>query len=252
MKKLAILMLTLGVLAATALGASAQGDANGSGQFWVRLFEDRNGNGVKDTNEPLLTRGAVVTLSNASGVIIGSAVLDDSPNAAQGLIGFQFLQPGSYTISVSAAEYDPTTEATFTREIVSGAIPTVVEFGAERIDPAALISGGTASEGAAAPTGPRLILGLIEVDQPTEIGRIALALFGAVLVIATMFALGMLIYSVILRPRYRREMAAIRAYTTTGSMMPVRVPSTATSTSTFEFPETDDSYNSELFKPPKK
>ncbi|MDL1899474.1 hypothetical protein FBR02_01750 [Anaerolineae bacterium CFX9] len=212
-------LIAIALLSAAIFGVQAQDNAAGSGQFWVRLFEDRNGNGVKDTNEPLLTRGAAVTLANSAGVIIASALLDESPNAAQGLIGFQFLQPGTYTITVTAPEYEATTDASFTRQIVSGAIPTVVEFGADRIDPAALQAGsGAAGE-------PQGILGLpIQVENREEIGRIAISLFGALIVIGVMWLLGFLIYTLILRPRYRRQMAQVGAYTTTGSMRAVNLP----------------------------
>lgn len=214
-----LIISIIAMLCAGVLSAYAQDTAGGTGQFWVRLYEDRNANGVKDTNEPLLTRGAAVTLANSAGVIIASALLDDSPNAAQGLIGFQFLQPGTYTITVSAPEYGPTTDVSFTREIISGAIPTVVEFGADRIDPAAL----QAADGTAVV--PQGILGLpIQVENREEIGRVAIALFGALIVIGVMWMIGFLIYTLILRPRYRRQMAQVGAYTTTGSMRAVNLP----------------------------
>ena len=61
--------------------------AQSGGQLWVRSYEDRNANGVRDTGEPLLTRGVSVDLVNGDGIVIASALLDNSPNASQGLVG---------------------------------------------------------------------------------------------------------------------------------------------------------------------
>jgi hypothetical protein len=75
-----------------------------AGSF-VRAFEDTNANGKLDAGEALLTRGINVNLLDAQNVTIASALLDQSPTAAQGVVCFQFLAAGQYTINISA-EYE--------------------------------------------------------------------------------------------------------------------------------------------------
>src|SRR5688500_4092395 len=103
--------------------------AQSGGQLWVRSFEDRNGNGVREPGEPFLTQGISVNLLNADGVIIASALLDESPNAAQGLVGFQLLPPGQYSVSVTSADYTATAQETFTTTVSDTGVPPVLEFG---------------------------------------------------------------------------------------------------------------------------
>lgn len=103
------------------------------GQFCVRAYEDRNGNGVRDGGEPLLRDGISAELSDESGVVIASALLVNSPTAAQGVICFTGLAPSQYTISVSSADYEATTPATMTLSLQSGDLPAVLEYGARSL-----------------------------------------------------------------------------------------------------------------------
>jgi len=190
-----------------------------TGQFWVRAFEDRDGSGTRDPGEPLITGGIGVSLLTETGIVIATGLLDDSPYAAQGQIGFQFLTPGEYTLVIAAPEFQATTETTFTRAIAAGTIPTLVEFGARRI-PLDVSSTSTAA------VETRALLGLpiaLTEAQLSEIGRIALAALGAVIVAGIMFFLGVFIYAGLLRRQYRREMAALRARYATGSFPSVEV-----------------------------
>src|SRR5690349_845860 len=100
--------------------------AQTGGRLWIRAFEDRNGNGTRDSGEPLLTRGISVDLLDANSVIIASALLDTSPNASQGLVGFQLLPPGQYSVIVTSADYTPTTVDTFTAEVSNAGVPQVL------------------------------------------------------------------------------------------------------------------------------
>lgn len=179
--------------------AAAQGDG---GQFWVQMYEDRNGNSVRDAGEPILTRGVGVSLLDAEGVVVASALLDESPSATQGLIGFQFLSPGEYTVSITSPDYTATTEQSFTRAIETGATPTVVEFGAQRLD----------AVDASASNAPRGLFGLpIYLGEPTQVARVALSLLGAVIVTGVMTVFGLLVYSLTIRRRQRAERRAPRA-----------------------------------------
>lgn len=203
--------LSLCLLGQGAVSAQAAG-----GQFWVRAFEDRNGNSVFDTGEPLLTRGVGVMLQNSDGVVIATALLDESPNAAQGLIGFQFLTPGDYTLIVAAPDLSVSTETQFTRTISSGTIPTVVEFGGQRLDLLPQTSGTAAEE--------RGLFGLpIFLGEPGQVARVALSLLGAMAAAFVMFLIGTAIYALSFGRQYRRLLAAVPADglnspATTGSM----------------------------------
>jgi hypothetical protein len=120
------------VTASTAVLAQSGGD------FCVRAFEDLNGNGVRDTAdstafEPLLRSGVGADLLNEGGVVVGSALLADSPTADQGVICFQFLPDGQYTIQITSAEYRATTPDTMTAAIRAGELPAVMELGVQSL-----------------------------------------------------------------------------------------------------------------------
>lgn len=179
--------------------AAAQGDG---GQFWVRLFDDQNGNGVRDAGESLLTRGAAVSLLNGEGVVIATAVLDESPNAAQGLIGFQYLPPGEYTVVITSPDLTATTEQRFTRAIEADATPTVVEFGGRQ---------GGAAETTTTNTGQRGLFGLpIYLGEREQVARVALSLLGALTVVGLMTLLGVFVYALVIRRRQRAERQMLR------------------------------------------
>lgn len=186
--------------------------AQSGGQLWVRLYQDLNANGQRDSGEPLLTRGAAVALRDASGVIIATALLDESPNSEQGLIGFQGLQPGAYSVVVTSADFATTGEAGFTREIAADGVPVVIEVGAQPIvdAPAAL------SE-------VRGLFGLpIYLGERTQVARVALGIAGAAIVAAFMTLLGTATYWFVLR-RSRRDPHWVSPPPVTTSQIP-RVP----------------------------
>ncbi|MGV2435123.1 MAG UNVERIFIED_CONTAM: hypothetical protein LVT10_09825 [Anaerolineae bacterium] len=75
------------------------GLAQTGGQFCVRSFEDRNANALIDADESVLTRGVAVELLNQYNIVIASALLDNSPNSTDGIICFQQLPRGQYSVS---------------------------------------------------------------------------------------------------------------------------------------------------------
>lgn len=173
---------------------------NDGGQFWVQIYEDRNGNGVRDGGEPLLTRDVAVNLLDDEGVVIASALLDESPNATQGLIGFQYLTPGEYTVVITSPDYAATTEVSFTRTIETDTTPTVVEFGGQRLD----------AVGNTATNAPHGLFGLpIFLGERTQVARVALSLLGAIVVVGLMTALGLLVFSLTIRRRQHQERQAL-------------------------------------------
>lgn len=178
MRKVTVLTL----LVALMMGHSVF--AQSGGQFCVRAFEDRNGNGTLDSGEPVLTSGVSADLLNAENVIVASALLAQSPTAAQGVICFQFLAPGQYSMIITSPDYAPTTPNTVTASISDGALPTVVEFGGQHmvIEPAE----------PANPPGAGLS-NLIQLNRDT-LPRIVLSALGTLLVMAGMVILGSLIF----------------------------------------------------------
>ena len=202
MQRLSFVILAALILAATAVSAQT------GGQFCVRSFEDRNGNSTLDPGEPLLTSGISANLLNAESVIVASALLADSPTAAQGVVCFQFLAPGNYAVSITSPDYQPTTDSTFSTTISEGTLPAVVAFGGQRlaVDAPVVVDAGTS--------------GLpFDVDSDF-LQRIVLSLLGALLVMAGMIVLGALIYLMAFRTR-QPVMAQPYVVTTTGSMAPV-------------------------------
>jgi hypothetical protein len=174
---------------AISLPSAAQG---GDGQFCVRSFEDRNANQTRDQGEVLLTSGVGADLIDETGVVVASALLADSPTAAQGIICFQFLPPGQYTIQVTSAEYQATTPATMTVTLVGGELPAVLEFGAQSV--AALVATGPETLPA---TGP-------------DWQRIGTAAIGAIVAVLVMQVLGLLIYALVLRGRNKEVVADVK------------------------------------------
>ena len=191
------------ILVATLLMATVASAQTG-GQFCVRSFEDRNGNGVLDAGEPLLTSGISANLLNAEDVIVASALLADSPTAAQGVVCFQFLAPGNYSIAITSPDYQPTTDSTFSTTISEGTLPAVIAFGGQRV----AIDEPAVDSNTGAPT--------FEMDEQL-LQRIVLSLLGALLVMAGMIVLGTLIYLLGLRDR-EPVIDPPQPVTTTGSI----------------------------------
>ena len=128
----AALWFTIGAIALGLVASPAAAQDDG-GQFCVRSYEDTNANGIFDTeSERLITRGVSVELLEASGVVISSALLDQSPNASLGLICFYNLSSGEYTVLMSSADYVATTQRLVTESVDSTA-PTIIEFGGRRV-----------------------------------------------------------------------------------------------------------------------
>jgi len=198
------LLLTTFMLVGTTVTAQS------GGQFCVRAFEDVNANGQIDPGENLLTRGINVNLLDANNVTIASALLDQSPTAAQGVVCFQFLAAGQYTISITSAEFQPTTPASITTSISDSGVPEVVEFGARSITAA---------------TAPAAAAETSVVPDENQIIRILLAGLGALVVIIGLSIVGMIIYAVAFR---RRPLPPppVDPRRTTGSIPAVKTPTT--------------------------
>lgn len=203
MRRMGLIIIAVLVLISTAV------QAQGGGQFCVRAFGDTNANGSLDAGEALLTRGINVNLLNAQNVTIASALLDQSPTAAQGVVCFQFLAAGQYTIDISSADYKATTPASITTTITDdGSLPTVVEFGGQPIT---------------APAATTETAATVSTDdaQTQQLIRILVSAAGTLIVVLGMGILGVIVYLLAFgrqpQPDPRR---------TTGTMRPVTVTDT--------------------------
>jgi hypothetical protein len=187
---------------------------NAGGQFCVRAFEDRNGNGTHDTGEPYLTQGVSAQLLNSGGVVAATALLDNSPTAAQGIICFTGLTAGQYSMVITSADFKATTPSTMTVSVSDGAVPPVMDFGGQRITD---IAGSTTGGAPAARSNP--------LQDKTFMERILFAALGAFAVVIVMALLGVLIYFFAFRSRLKHAVPDryMNPRTTTGSNPAVRV-----------------------------
>ena len=179
----------------------------GDGQICIRAFEDRNTNGVFDANEPLLTQGIGVNLMNGSGVTIDAKLLDDSPTAVQGVVCFQQLPIGDYSVVVTSADYSAVTPTLFNALVVGGSVPVRFDFGGQIIT-ADLESTVTSNSGLSDDAQDRLLQGLM------------FGLMGAIVVMGVLIIVGMVIYFGI----FNRRMNQLRAMQSTGGFRPVTGP----------------------------
>jgi hypothetical protein len=192
--------ISLIVILAVVVAGAAVAQQSG-GQLCVRSFEDRNGNGTLDAGEPLLTRGVSIDLLDTGGVAIASALLDESPTAAQGVVCFQLLPAGQYSVVVTSADFTATTPANVTTTIADGGLPTVVEFGGQRAGVPTLASGGSG------------VTSTVPLEE-NQLARILISALAAMVVVAGMAFLGLLVYGVAFRGRRPPAAAALDPRTT--------------------------------------
>lgn len=187
------IMLLAGVLALYLPVLAQQNSADG--EFCVRAFEDTNSNGVRDLNEVPLQGGISANLLDGNGIIIASALLDNSPTLARGLICFQFLPAGQYSIEVVSADFTATTANMMTNVVQAGEVPYVMDFGASRI-----------------PVNPEIAPEVADNEiTEAKVMRVVVSVAGAVGSVIIMSLLGFLIYLIAYRGRLRREMQQIPA-----------------------------------------
>jgi len=98
----------------------------GFGTLCVLLYDDRNGDSIRQEEEPSIPGGAI-SISNRSGTVsdTASTVAGTDPHC------FEALQEGDYTITVGVPEgYNPTTATTYALELKAGD-ETFLGFGAQ-------------------------------------------------------------------------------------------------------------------------
>jgi|GEM_PF-930157 len=170
----------------TLLLVSVVAAQSSSGQLCIRAFEDRNGNGEQDANEPPIIRGVAATLANATGVIIDTALMETSSSASSGTLCFQRLEAGQYTIRVSSADYVATTVSDFTAAVSDSGIPQVLSYGGQFIPVEMPVEESGISEE------ERLQITLVKA---------VIAGIGALVVMGAMVVIGAIIYFAVIRNR---------------------------------------------------
>ncbi len=205
MKRNSILVMAIIVVTLLVVPVLAQ---TSGGQICIRSFEDRNSNGILDVGEPLITRSVSASLTDSAGIIIGTQLLDDSSRAAQGIMCFQFLDEGQYTVSVTSADYNATGSNTF-QAAVSGLSAEVFDFGAR----SAIEQSESATSDSSAPASGAS-------RQSAALQRLIFGAVGAVVITVFMLIAGAVIYFVYFQPRLNRLKASQPAYAAVGGPPP--------------------------------
>lgn len=180
-----LLLLVTGTILASGLSAQEN-----NGQFCVRAYEDLNGNSQRDAGEDLLAHSVGVEIYDVTGVVVNSAILDTSPTNAQGLICFQNLAAGQYTVKVTSAEYLATGLNNMTAMIGTSTLPAVFEYGGRRATVAVPDESASTSD---------------TDEARDELVRLAIAAGGGLFTMMIVAFIGFVIYLLVLRqptPRY--------------------------------------------------
>lgn len=159
-----------------------------AGQLCIRAYEDRNANSTFDAGEPFITKDVSVALANADGLIVKTALLEDSPRASQGLVCFQQLEAGQYTAIVTSASFLPTTNTAFVAGISQTSVPQVFDYGAQvYISTLPVLT-----------PSPSNTLSTNQVQVLLQ--RIGVGAIGAGIVVVIMSVLGVVLYWLFVRP----------------------------------------------------
>ena len=165
--------------------------AQETGQICVLSFDDRDESGVLDANEPPITQGVGISLLNERGVTIESQLLEDSPQAARGLVCFVGLPAGDYRVLLTSADYIAMTSSSFQAAVVPGSVPVRLDFGVKP-----LTSENAAAAAQASPPQAEWNLAW----QGVLLGAVAALIVSGIMVI-----MGLLIYFAAFRPRMKRK-----------------------------------------------
>jgi hypothetical protein len=106
----------------------------GTTEICVLLFQDANGNGLREETEPAVAGGAVsVTENNGEYSAAQDTVIPADPTAYQGIC-FSNVPEGSYNITVGIPDnYNPTTELNYSLDVKAGD-RALVPFGIQSKD----------------------------------------------------------------------------------------------------------------------
>lgn len=107
---------------------------SGTTEICVLLFDDLNGNSLREETEPAVEGGAIsVTENNGEYSAARDTVIPSDPDAYQGIC-FSSVPEGSYNITVGIPDnYNPTMELNYSLEVQAGD-RAFVNFGAQSQD----------------------------------------------------------------------------------------------------------------------
>lgn len=164
--------------------------AQDTGQICIQSFEDRDGSGTRDDDEPAIAQGLAANLMSALGITIDTLLLENSISAASGLACFENLPAGDYVVVLTSAQYEATTAPSFNALVVPGAAPALYDFGL------APIRRERDNSIEAAPP--------LNEAETRALQAIAIALAGSGLVSGIVFLLGLSLYFGVFRRRLRK------------------------------------------------
>ena len=174
------LSLLLGAMAAL---------AQDTGQICLQAYADVDGDGSRDETEGPISRGVAASLLNERGITIASQLLQDSAYAADGMLCFDGLLASEYQVVISSSEYQATTPTSARASVQPGAAPALIDFGAKGL------------VGEVVPD-PVAIVGALDRAAQQTLLVAGLAAAGA---IVGMSLLGVLVYLLLMRRRFRRR-----------------------------------------------
>lgn len=122
----------------------------GTGNICVVLFNDINGNGMKDSSEFPMPGGAI-SITDREGIIslTGTTVIDADPGTSDEFepLCFENLPEGQYNISMGAPEgYNATTSMNYPLKLTAGE-SSIIDFGAQTSSAGALMAEQTSPTG---------------------------------------------------------------------------------------------------------
>ncbi len=165
--------------------------AQETGQICIFSFDDQDESGVLDANEPPITQGVGISLLNERGVTIESQLLEDSPQAARGLVCFVDLPAGDYRVLLTSADYIAMTSSSFQAAVVPGSVPVRFDFGVKPLT----------SENATAAAHSSLS----QAERNLAGQGILVSAAAAAIVSGMMVIIGLFIYFAAFRPRMKRK-----------------------------------------------
>ena len=132
--------------------ATPEPGKSGTAQICVLVYNDVNGDGLRQETEPAIP-GAALSLTNPEGTFSQTKITEINPDATayQGMC-FKDIIPGKYNISAAAPEgYNPTVDLTSSFDVIAGDVD-YVNFGAQE---------QVATSNVPQPKGPSPVMGIL-------------------------------------------------------------------------------------------
>ena len=104
--------------------------AQDRGQVCARIYADHDNNGLRGSDEPLISEGVGVELLTANGVTMAAGLLAQSPLAAEGILCFEGLANGDYSLRLTSAAYVGTGATDASANVDVGSAPPLLDLGA--------------------------------------------------------------------------------------------------------------------------